>query len=146
MLDREIRSLIENQKLLHMAAGATVSDAAARMADAHVGAMLVCDGADTVCGVFTERDALVRVVAAGLDPRTTSLGEVMTPDPAAVKPDDTVLSVIFAMKQHRSRHLLVKSGETVMGVVSVRDLLRSLVDDTLEERQILDDLWYGSPV
>ena len=48
MLDREIRSLIENQKLLHMAAGATVSDAAARMADAHVGAMLVCDGTDTV--------------------------------------------------------------------------------------------------
>ena len=67
------------------------------------------------------------------DPGTTSLGED-DPDPAAVKPDDTVLSVIFMMKQHRSRHLLVKSGQNVMGVVSVRDLLRSLVDDTLEER------------
>jgi len=146
MLDREIHSLIENQKLLHMAAGASVAEAAARMADTHVGAMLVIDGTDTVCGIFTERDALVRVVAAGLNPRTTSLGEVMTPNPAAVNPDDTILSVIFAMKQNRSRHLLVKRGETVLGVVSVRDLLRSLVDDTLEERQILDDLWYGSPV
>ncbi len=146
MLDREIRSLIEDQKLLHMAAGASVAEAAGRMADTRVGAMLVCDATDSVCGIFTERDALVRVVAAGLDPRSTALGDVMTPNPAAVKPDDTVLSVIFAMKQNRSRHLLVKSGENVVGVVSVRDLLRSLVDDALEERQILDDLWYGSPV
>lgn len=146
MLEREIGTLIEGQKLLHMAAGASVAEAAARMADSHVGAMLVSDGNDEVCGIFTERDALVRVVAAGLDASKTALGDVMSPDPAYVGRSDTILSVIFTMRERRTRHLLVKDGTRVVGVVSVRDLMRSLVDDTIEERRIIDDIWYGTPV
>ena len=145
MLDRNIVEVIGNQDLLRMAVEDSVAEAARKMTDYHVGAMLVCEGEET-CGIFTERDMLERVVAEGLPPGDTPLRDVMTPHPAAIAAGDTVLDAIFAMKEHRSRHLLVKGGDAIVGIVSVRDVLRSVVEDRIEEEQRLVDLWQGFPV
>ena len=145
MLDRKVSGLIEGQELLRLAGETTVIEAARQMSARHVGAILVCE-ADKVRGIFTERDMLDRVVAGGLSPDKAVLSDVMTPDPAFVGPGDTVRSAIFTMKQQRSRHLLVRHRGEVLGIVSVRDLLRSVVEESAENRQVLDDLWEGFPV
>ena len=145
MLDRTIAGLIEGQDLLRLSGDTKVREAARQMSARHVGAILVHD-ADKDCGVFTERDMLDRVVAGGLPPDETVLREVMTPDPAFVGPEDTVRAAIFAMKRQRSRHLLVKDRGEIFAIVSVRDLLRSVVEESAENQQVLDDLWEGFPV
>ena len=70
----------------------------------------------------------------------------MTPNPAFIGPGDSVRAAIFAMKEQRSRHLMVKHDGEVFAIVSVRDLLRSVVEENIENRQVLDDLWEGFPV
>ncbi len=145
MLDREIGGLIERQDLLRLSEKTTVGDAARQMATRHIGAVLVCDR-DAVRGIFTERDMLDRVVAAGLSPEGATLKDVMTPDPASIGPRDSVRAAIFAMKRQGSRHLTVKEHGEILAIVSVRDLLRAVVEESDENRQVLDDLWTGFPV
>ena len=145
MLDREIAGLIERQDLLRLAEETKVADAAKQMAARRVGAVLVCAG-DCVTGIFTERDMLDRVVAAGLSPEGVALKKVMTPEPASIGPRDSVCSAIFAMKQQGSRHLTVKERGEILAIVSVRDLLRAVVEESVGNRQVLDDLWEGFPV
>ncbi len=145
MLQRKIVELIGDQELVRMPVDASVTEAAQRMASRHVGAMLVCEG-EEMRGIFTDRDMLERVAAAGLPPADTPLREVMTPDPVSIGPGDTVLEAIFAMKSQMTRHLLVKDGGRVVGIISVRDLLRSVVDESVEERKQFEDLWQGFPV
>ena len=77
MPNRPVRQLVKNQTILTASATLSVADAAARMRDAKVGAIMVLNGARLV-GIFTERDALYRVVAAGKDPGRTTLADVMT--------------------------------------------------------------------
>lgn len=145
MLDSKVADVIGKQELLRLPLDTSVAEAAKRMAERHVGAMLVCEG-EAMCGIFTERDMLERVVAADLSPGATLLKDVMTPDPASIAAGDTLLDAIFAMKERLTRHLLVERGDEVVGIVSVRDLLRAMVDSRLEERQQVTDLWEGFPV
>ncbi len=145
MLERKIAEVMGTQELLQLSPDTSVAEAAKRMAKHHVGAMLVCEG-EAMCGIFTERDMLERVVAADLSPGSTLLKEVMTPDPASIAAHATLLQAIFAMKTHLTRHLLVRRGDDLIGIVSVRDLLRAVVDSRLEERQRVADLWDGFPV
>ena len=131
--------------LLQLPPETSVRAAAELMAGRHVGAVLVT-AADQLRGIFTERDSLERVVAAGLSPDNTALEAVMTEDPVSIGPDDSVLSAIFTMKEQRTRHLTVRDGGRVIGIISVRDLLRAVVDEKQESRHQLSDLWDGFPV
>ena len=145
MLEQKIEDVLGMQTLLRMSADSSVTSAAKVMADNHVGAMLVSDG-DEVCGIFTERDLLERVVAPGLPAYSTPLRAVMTGNPASIAPQDTLLSAVISMRQHLTRHLLVKRAGEVVGIVSVRDILRAVVDTMTEDQQRLDYLWQGFPV
>src|SRR5260370_16539866 len=86
MPQREIRSIIEDQKPVTAAADITVTAAAQLMKLHRIGAILVVDGG-RLAGIFTERDALFRVVAEGRDPATTRVAEVMTDNPRPIRPD-----------------------------------------------------------
>jgi len=145
MLDSSIGDVIGQQELLRLPLGTSVAEAAERMAERHVGAVLVCEG-KTIRGIFTERDMLERVVAANLSPGATRLQEVMTADPASIASEGTLLEAIFAMRERMTRHLLVTHGGEVDGIISVHDLLRAVVDASLEERKQVEDLWEGFPV
>ncbi len=145
MLDRKIAGLIQGQELLLLPGETMVREAARQMSARHIGAILVRDGGET-SGIFTERDMLDRIVAGGRSPDETKLKDVMTPDPAFIGPNDSVRSAIFAMKKQRSRHLLVKDRGEVLAIVSVRDLLRSVVEESTDNERVLDDLWQGFPV
>ena len=122
-----IPDVVHNQTLATLTGRATVRQAAAMMAERRMGAVLVMEG-ERLVGIVTERDIAVRVVAAGLSPERTRLAEVMTPDPDTLKPDDTVHAALDLMARRGYRHLPVKRGRKLVGMVSIRDLYRSVVD------------------
>jgi len=125
---RSLRSIISGQPPATAEKTATVLEAAILMKQKSKGALLVCDGTK-LSGIFTERDALFRVIAAGRDPATTTLAEVMTPQPQTIHPDEPFLNALRIMYQGRFRHLPVVEFDRPLGMVSVRDAL----DDDLYE-------------
>jgi len=122
---------------------ATVIDAVNTMNDHHVGSVLVCEGGDPV-GVFSERDVLVRVVAAHRDPRQTLVRDVMTTRLYTAAPDDTLLEVMRLMTDRRCRHVPVMEGESLIGLVSIGDLTKATQYNLRQEVRELSS-YIGGP-
>ncbi len=108
----------------------TVAEAVQVLAGRQVGAIPVVRGGRLV-GIFSERDLLRRVVAAGKAPEKTLLSEVMTPDPVTAGPDEERRIAIEKMRAVGCRHLPIEVGGTVIDMLSIRDLLF----EELEERK-----------
>ena len=109
-----------------VAAGAAVADAVASMRESGAGYVLVAD-AGHILGIFTERDLLRRVIAAGRTPAGTPIESVMTPDPVVLRRDDSLATAVNKMVMGNFRHVpLVDAGGRVRGVTSSHDLLRHL--------------------
>ena len=98
------------------------------MNDHRVGAMLVIED-DILLGIFTERDAISRVLGEGLDPGSTNLSRVMTKNPVCVLASTTLEEAMSIVTSQRIRHLPVVEGEKVLGMVSSGDLTHRLVKD-----------------
>ena len=104
-----------------------------------IGALIVMDG-ERLIGIFTERDALNKVLAAGLDPVNTKVSEVMTKDPYCIPPTTTVGEAMQLVTQRRFRHLPIVENGKVLAIVSSGDLTHWLVKDQMREVQELVDL------
>ena len=128
---RSIRSIIAGQTLVTAVKTATVKDAALQMKRQNIGSLLVVDGTRLI-GIFTERDALFRVVAGGRDPAATTIAEVMTPQPQTIHPDEPFLRALRIMHEGKFRHLPVVEFDRPLGLVSVRDAL----DEDLYELRV----------
>jgi CBS domain-containing protein len=128
MAIRSLRSIVAGKKPITVAKNVTVMEAARMMKQQNIGALLVVDGSK-LCGIFTERDALFRVLAEGRDPGVTQLSQVMTPQPQTIHPDQPFLDALRMMHKGRFRHLPVVEDERPLGMVSSRDAL----DDDLYE-------------
>lgn len=139
MTERTIRSIIEGQDLLTAPATTFVCDAARLMKQRRVGAILVVE-AGRLVGVFTERDALFRVVAEGRDAMSTPVSEVMTANPRTVSPDDPFIRALEMMHEGKFRHLPVVENGRPVGMVSSRDALgpelEAFVYELLRQDQI----------
>ncbi len=147
MQRRIVPDLVSNQTLASLPPSATVRDAAKIMTERHIGAVLVAvDG--RLQGIFTERDVLARVVAAGLDPDDTALGGVMTPNPDTVAPNDKALNALRRMNERGYRHLPVVDGGRMIGMVSIRDLYAAanseLAEDLEQREAFIFDTGYGT--
>lgn len=128
MFSEQIRNVMERMKVVSAPPDTSVEAAAILMAERQVGAVLVVEQKRLV-GIFTERDVVFRVVAAGRDPRATRLAEVMTREPMTVAPDDSFGYAMLVMHENGFRHMpVIQNGEPV-GVVSARNAL----DPDLEE-------------
>ncbi|MDG6109951.1 CBS domain-containing protein [Dactylosporangium aurantiacum] len=99
----------------------SVAAAAELMREADVGALVVTDTSG-VRGILTDRDVTVRVVAAGCDPATTAVGDVVAPDLVAVSPQDDLDTAVELMRTNALRRLPVLDGERLVGIVSLGDL------------------------
>jgi CBS domain-containing protein len=110
-----------------VAAGASVIDAVRSMADNHVGALLVMEGTRLV-GIISERDYARKVVLQGRSSATTPVRDIMSAPVVTATPADTVDHAMRLMTDRRIRHLPVLQGEKVVGVVSIGDLVRSIID------------------
>jgi CBS domain-containing protein len=112
--------------LLTVDATATLTEAAAQMDSRGVGAVLVMNG-DRLSGILTERDVL-RAVATG-EVEGTKVGAWMTHDPDTVAPDERPGHAAAIMIHGGYRHLPVLEGDTPVGIISIRDLMRLVIDD-----------------
>ncbi len=122
MPNRTIREIVAKRKVVSAPSKTTVAHAARLMEDNQVGALLVMEKGRLV-GIFTERDALFRVLSAGRDPRTTPLSEVMTRDPQSIQPDRAFGHAMLMMYEGGFRHVPVVEKGHPLGVVSTRDAL-----------------------
>jgi len=122
MPTRPIRQVIRDRKLLTAPRELSVHEAARLMARESVGALLIIESHRLV-GIFTERDAVHRVLAAGRDANATTLAEVMTADPVTVSADRPLNHALHIMYESGFRHVPVTEDGRVVGVVSARDAL-----------------------
>jgi len=134
MFSQRIRSVMERKKILTAPPETTVSKAAALMASRNVGAVMVVDH-ERLIGIFTERDAVVRVIARGRDARTTRLGEVMTTAPLTVDPDKSFGYALLMMHEKGFRHVPVIENGKPIGIVSARNALDPDLEEFVSESQ-----------
>ena len=121
---------------------ATVLDAATLMNERRIGALVVGSG-DKVVGIFTERDILNRIVAAGLNPAQTRVGKVMTSPMACVGRDTKLAECKSVMTSKRIRHLPVVEDGKLFGMISAGDILASECDDRQATIEYLQEYLYG---
>jgi CBS domain-containing protein len=143
MTQRTVKEIIEGQEPVTAPADTTVGEAARLMKQHNIGAIMVVEG-EKLAGIFTERDALFRVLAGGLDGDTTQLASVMTQNPQTIAPDANFTTALQMMHDGRYRHLPVVEQGRVIGVVSVRDALgpelEAFVYEMLRQEQIQEVL------
>jgi len=139
MTDRLIKKIIEGQELVTSTADATVGDAARLMREKHIGAVIVVENSQ-LAGIFTERDALFRVVAEGRDVKNTRLADVMTRNPQTVKSDQPFSVALQMMYGGKFRHVPVIEDGQPVGMISARDALgpelEAFVYELLRQEQV----------
>ena len=134
MFSQRIRSVMERKKLVTAPPQTTVSKAAKLMASKNVGAVIVVEE-ERLVGIFTERDAVFRVIALGRDAQTTQLADVMTPGPRTVDPDKTYGYALLMMHENGFRHVPVIENGKPIGIVSSRNALDPDLEEFVSEAQ-----------
>lgn len=123
-MERTIFQAMSQRHVISHGPSATCFDAACTMSRDLCTSVLVIDAGNRLLGIVTERDMVTRVMARRLDPATTTLQQVMTPDPQCVPPTMQVADGVLIMIERGFRHLpVVDEGGRILGVFSVRDAL-----------------------
>ena len=130
---KTIGSLVADRDIYHLSADLSVREASRYMTERRVGAASVLEGSRLV-GILSERDIMARVVAKGLDPDRTRVGDVMTRDLVVANVSDTHEDGLRKMKQAGCRHLPVVQDDRLVGMVAQRDLLQ--IDLTEKDEEI----------
>jgi CBS domain-containing protein len=117
-----VMDVVRDRRVYSIEADKTVLEAARFMMEHNIGALPVLRDGKLV-GIFSERDVMNRVVAAGRTPGTTRVSEVMTSNPRTVDADESLEDCLFLMKEFNFRHVVVMSGGELSGLVSLRDIL-----------------------
>jgi CBS domain-containing protein len=134
-----LRLFGEREAIHSVGPDSSVAECVRTMSANRIGALIVMEG-ERLIGIFTERDALNRVLAAGLDPVSTKISSVMTKDPFCIPPGMTVAEAMELVTRRRFRHLPIVENGKVLAVISSGDLTHWLVKDQVGEVQELVDL------
>ena len=116
----------KGSKVYSVAPDMSILDALGVMAEHDIGAVLVMEG-DRLLGIFSERDYARKVVLKGLVSRDVQVSQLMTPNPQTISPSNTVEDVMNLMTENRFRHLPVVEGERLVGIVTIGDMVKSMV-------------------
>jgi CBS domain-containing protein len=134
---KPIKPLIEKRDVVVVDVATSIAQAARVMSERQIGAVPVVEG-DRVAGVFTERDVLARVVAAGVDPASTPVSTVMSTNLVTAEITESHDVCMRRMQQARVRHLLVLRDGRLAGILSMRDLLALELDERDEAITLLN--------
>ncbi len=134
---KPIGPLVATRDVVVVDIAASVTHAARIMSEKQIGAVPVVDG-ERVAGIFTERDVMARVVAAGVNPVDTPVSAVMSTSLVVADVRDTHDVCLRRMQQARVRHLLVLDNGRLAGVLSLRDLLAIDIDEKDEAVTLLN--------
>ncbi|HEV2116112.1 MAG TPA: CBS domain-containing protein [Terriglobales bacterium] len=139
-----IYDLVKDQEMCVANASDNVMQVARAMVERNIGAVpVVREG--KLAGVFSERDLMRRIVVEGRDPRTTTVGEVMTPEPLSVSRSDDLEHCLRLMREHGFRHLPVCEGEKLLGFVSLRDMLLRDLSEKDDEVRLMRAYIHSAP-
>lgn len=125
-------TLSQNTKIISLPPTATVAEAAVRMAENHIGSIVVMTGG-SLAGIFSERDLLNRVVAKGLDPKATPLSQVMSQKVRTVDVNQSVETCFQKMEETKCRRMVIMNGDKLIGMVTMRNILEWLTQQMQEE-------------
>ncbi len=142
-----IRSILKNKKpMISVGTHQTVFEAAEKMAENDIGAVLVLDGAGRIAGIFTERDSLQKVTRRCLDPMATPVTAVMTQQVRYAKPDYTIEDCLQQMTERFFRHLpVLDDNQVLLGMVSISELVKALLKKKESIHAETDNFIIGSP-
>ena len=131
---RQVRHLLEEKasEVYTITPEAPVLEAIRLMAERRIGALPVMRG-DALAGIVTERDYARKVILKGRSSRETPVSEIMTPAPTTVSPGTSVDECMRLCTELRVRHLPAVEGNRLIGIVSIGDLVKSVIDDQAAE-------------
>lgn len=127
---RTVRQLLGSKtpEIFAVSPDASVLDAIRLMAEKGVGAVLAMQGS-RLCGIVSERDYARKVVLQGRSSSNTPVRDIMTAKVVTVRPDDSVDHCMQVVTEHRIRHLPVAEGDAIVGVISIGDLVKAVIED-----------------
>ena len=141
---KKLHDIMREGFLFAVRKDATVAEAARTMTERNVGIVVVLEN-DRLIGVFSERDAVRRVIDKGLDPAATPVGEVMTTDLVVAGEEDDYQSAMRTMDRAHVRHLPIVRRKQIISMLSIRDLLRVDMQRMDEELRFLREYLYTVP-
>ena len=121
MTERHMLDIVHDQNPVTLTPDKSVKEACELMRARRIGAILVVNDREHLIGIFTGRDAVCRVVAAGRDSANTTLQDVMTSSPVSMSPGKTANEALHLMQDGGYRHVPVTDGNRVIGIVSKGD-------------------------
>jgi len=139
-----ICDLIKMQETYQAELGQTVLETVRAMVDRNIGAVPVLHNGKLV-GIFSERDLMRRVVAEGRDARSTCMAEVMTDDPLTIDTHEDLDNCLALMRRHGFRHLPVCHEGTLVGMVSMRDILLHDLNEKDDEVRLMRAYIHSMP-
>jgi CBS domain-containing protein len=133
----------KGRKVLTIDRGASVLDAIDTMSKANIGALVITRD-DRPAGIFTERDYLRKIALEGRSSRETPVEDVMSSPLITVTPTEATRVAMEMMTERRCRHLPVVEGETMVGIVSLGDLVKYMLSEKEAEVEQLSSYISGS--
>jgi CBS domain-containing protein len=121
---------IMTRDVINMQVDTTLDEAARTMRERDIGNVVVAED-DRLVGLVTDRDIVVRAVAEGMDPTTTTLGSIVSRDIVAVQPEDTAQTAALLMRDQAVRRVLVVDDQGLAGILSIGDLATEIDPDSV---------------
>ena len=127
---RTVQNILDTKgdEVWSVAPDVSVFEALEFMAEKNVGAVAVIDGKDLV-GIMSERDYARKVILKSKLSNETPVLQIMTPEPICISPSDTVANCMQMMSDNRFRHLPVKDEGVLVGIISIGDVVRSVIEE-----------------
>jgi len=141
----KVSEILENKggMVLSVDVNETVFDAISLMAEVNIGAVLVQED-DTISGIFTERDYLQKIALKSRSSQDTRVGDVMTTPVISADPNDSVQHCMETMTTCHCRHLPVVEDGKLLGIVSIGDLVKKMLDEKQHEVEKLSQYITGT--
>lgn len=140
---KTVREKIQSKKILTVKSGTTIYDAVLFMAEQNIGLVPILSSDGKLLGVFSERDLVRRVIAKGLDLKSTSVDEVMSKDLVLADINESHEECLKKMKDRGTRHILIIENEKLVGILSIRDLLEIDLKVQQETIEVLHNYIYS---
>jgi CBS domain-containing protein len=121
---------IMTKNVINMQVSTTLEEAARAMREQDIGNVVVAED-ERLVGLVTDRDIVIRAVADGMDPTTTTLGSVASRDIIAIQPDDTAQAAALLMREQAIRRVLVVDEQGLCGILSIGDLATEIDPDSV---------------
>jgi CBS domain-containing protein len=139
-----LRELVQKRELRFVNKGQNILEVVNYMSEHKIGAVPVLQG-DRLVGIFSERDLMVRCVVGKLDLEKTKIEEVMTPKVILMEAADNYEDCLSLMRQENIRHIPVRDGDKLIGVISIRDLLQLEAEEKEQKIDILHSYIHYNP-